>query len=91
MDVFSLDQTVLENYQAFARSFAKIRSQDLKTRVEELYATNRFWPEPLVQLNPHYAKGGTIQDFVDYGDLDYTQLTRASNGRLGLNLLNIGA
>ncbi|MGM0561143.1 MAG: DEAD/DEAH box helicase [Pseudomonadota bacterium] len=70
MDVFSLDQTVLKNYQDFARSFAKIRSQDLKTKVEELYATNRFWPEPLVQLNPHYAKGGTIQDFVDHGDLE---------------------
>ena len=70
MDVFNLDETVINHYKAFARSFTNIRSQKLKAKVDELYATKRFWPEPLIQLNPHYAAGGSIQDFISTGDLE---------------------
>ena len=70
MDAFDLDETVIERYKAFARSFTNIRSPELNAKVDELYATKRFWPEPLIQLNPHYAGGGSIQDFIDAGDLE---------------------
>ncbi len=70
MDAFDLDETVIGRYKAFARSFTNIRSPELNAKVDELYATKRFWPEPLVQLNPHYAGGGSIQDFIDAGDLE---------------------
>ena len=70
MDIFNLDETVIDRYKAFARSFTKIRSRALKAKVDELYGTKRFWPEPLIQLNPHYADGGSIQDFVNAGDLE---------------------
>ena len=70
MDVFNLDETVIDHYKAFARSFTNIRSPELKAKVDELYATKRFWPEPLIQLNPHYAAGGSIQDFIGAGDLE---------------------
>ena len=70
MDVFDLDKTIIDQYKAFARSFTKIRSPELKAKVDALYETKRFWPEPLLQLNPHYAPGGSIQDFIDAGDLE---------------------
>ena len=70
MDVFDLDETVIDSYKAFARSFTNIRSPELNAKVDNLYATRRFWPEPLIQLNPHYADGGSIQDFIDAGDLE---------------------
>ncbi len=70
MDVFDLNTTVIDRYKAFARSFTDIRSPELSAKVDELYATKRFWPEPLIQLNPHYAGGGSIQDFIDAGDLE---------------------
>ena len=70
MDVFDLDEAVIDRYTAFARSFTRIRSPELNAKVDELYATRRFWPEPLIQLNPHYADGGSIQDFIDAGDLE---------------------
>ena len=70
MDVFDLDKTVIDRYKAFARSFTNIRSPELNAKVDELYAAKRFWPEPLIQLNPHYAAGGSIQDFIDAGDLE---------------------
>ena len=70
MDVFNLDETVIDRYKAFARSFTRIRSPELKAKVGDLYATKRFWPDPLIQLNPHYAAGGYIRDFIDAGDLE---------------------
>ena len=54
MDVFDLDEKVLDHYTAFARSFTRIRSTELQEKVDLLYAGRQFWPEPLIQLNPHY-------------------------------------
>lgn len=70
MDVFDLADTVVGRYEAFARSFTQIRSPELSAKVDALYATRRFWPEPLIQLNPHYAGGGSIRDFIDAGGLE---------------------
>ncbi|QEX18090.1 DEAD/DEAH box helicase [Hypericibacter terrae] len=64
MDVFSLDENLLNHYTSFARSFTRIRSLELKSKVDQLYAGRRFWPEPLLQLNPHYEEGGTIASLV---------------------------
>ncbi len=70
MDVFSLDDWLLGQYMAFARSFVRIRSAQIKERVEREYAGRRFWPEPLIQLNPHFEAGGSIQDLIGAGGLD---------------------
>ena len=64
MDVFNLDQVVIDQYKAFSRSFTKIRSTEITSKVDALYDDKRFWPEPLLQINPHYASGGSIRDFV---------------------------
>ena len=61
MDVFSLDDHLLEQYTGFARSFTRIRAIEIQNKVDALYAGRRFWPEPLIQLNPHYEGGGSIQ------------------------------
>ena len=70
MDVFDLDQAVIDRYERFTRSFTKIRSPELNREVTGLYGAKSFWPEPLVQLNPHYAFGCSIQDFVETGELE---------------------
>ncbi|MCE6967194.1 DEAD/DEAH box helicase [Cereibacter sphaeroides] len=64
MDVFSLDKYVIDSYRAFSRSFTKIRSHELLDKVNALYSDNRFWPEPLLQINPHYAPGGSIAGLI---------------------------
>ena len=64
MDVFSLNNQLLDQYTRFARSFTRIRSLELQQKVNELYAGRRFWPEPLLQLNPHYDGGGSVQSLV---------------------------
>ena len=64
MDVFALDDHLLAQYTGFARSFTRIRSAELQQEVNRLYAGRRFWPEPLLQLNPHYEGGGSIRSLV---------------------------
>jgi hypothetical protein len=56
MDVFSLRDTVVGEYQKFATSFTTIHAEDIRQQVEAIYAEGRFWPEPLIQINPSYKK-----------------------------------
>ena len=70
MDVFDLDQFVIDQYKAFSRSFTKIKSPEISSKVSALYDDERFWPKPLLQINPHYASGGSIRDLVNGGMLE---------------------
>lgn len=53
MDVFSLRDFVVEEYERFATSFTTIHAPDLREKVEAIYAKNQYWPEPLIQVNPN--------------------------------------
>ena len=39
MDVFDLDQALVEEYTRFSRSFTQIRAQDIASQVNAIYAT----------------------------------------------------
>ena len=67
MNVFDLDKSLLTDYERFARSFTRIRAQDIKSQVDQLYATNRFWPQPLITINPHYEHGSNVADLTRQG------------------------
>lgn len=67
MDVFDLDRRVVGEYSDFARSFTKMRSADIRTRIDEQYSSDRFWPEPILQLNPHFQGGASVDDLVAGG------------------------
>jgi hypothetical protein len=69
MNVFDLDQALVGDYERFARSFTQIRAKDIRTQVENLYSSNRFWPEPLISINPHYQRGAEIKKLVAEGSL----------------------
>lgn len=51
MDVFALRQSLVGDYESFARSFTSIRADDIREHVDTAYANGRFWPEPLIQKN----------------------------------------
>lgn len=70
MDIFDLDSAIVSDYKQFARSFSTIKAPDLKTEIDGIYASGRFWPEPILQLNPHYKQGRSIHDLVQDSVLD---------------------
>jgi ATP-dependent helicase YprA (DUF1998 family) len=69
LNIFDLDHALLRDYKRFARSFTQIRAPDIRTQVEALYASDRFWPEPLVSINPRFERGASIDQLVRAGNL----------------------
>ena len=69
MDVFDLRGNLVSDYRDYTRSFIKIRDPWIKGFVDDFLGAEGFWPEPLLQLNPTFRSGGTIDDLVDEGIL----------------------
>lgn len=68
-NVFDFRNTLIEEYGRFSRSFTRIASQDISEKVESSYAEGRYWPEPLIQINPNYKRSLTVQDLVKQKEL----------------------
>ena len=70
LDVFSLRDSVVADYKRFATSFTTIHADDIRQQVEAIYAKERYWPEPLIQINPSYRRSTTIDKLAASGALD---------------------
>ena len=70
MDVFAFRDELVTEYSRFSRSFTRIRAEDISREVDAAYAAGRFWPAPLIQLNPTFEPGGSINELVSDGTLD---------------------
>jgi hypothetical protein len=53
-DIFQFRDELIDEYASFSRSFAKIQAGDIKAFVDNSYNAGRYWPEPLIQINPNY-------------------------------------
>ncbi len=70
MDVFAFREELVAEYERFSRSFTRIRAADVADAVDDACAAGRFWPPPLIQLNPNFEPGGWVEDLVADGALD---------------------
>src|SRR5262249_8347797 len=57
------------DYQSYTRSFIKIGDKRIAEFVDDALTAGAFWPEPLLQLNPTFLPGGTVDDLVAQGTL----------------------
>ena len=69
MNVFEFRGKLVADYAAFTRSFTRIRATDINSFVDEAYSSGRYWPAPLVQVNPNFKVGGTVEALVSAGGL----------------------
>lgn len=67
--VFDFRDELVDEYSTFSRSFVTIAADDIKRVVEDEYAEGRYWPEPLIQINPNYKRQGTVQELSQDGSL----------------------
>ncbi len=63
-NVFQFRETIVKEYASFSRSFTKIRANDIADYVEAEYAKARYWPEPLIQINPNYLRAKNVDELV---------------------------
>ncbi len=69
LDVFALRDSVVDEYKRFATSFTTIHAPDISEQVEAIYAEDRYWPEPLIQINPSYKRSTDVGALVANGVL----------------------
>lgn len=69
MNVFDLRDRLVGDYASYTRSFIKIADMRIAAKVDTELDAGAFWPEPLLQLNPTFLPGGTIDALVDNGTL----------------------
>jgi hypothetical protein len=64
MDVFNLRHRIIDDYSTYIRSFIEIRDQRIHDKVTAELGSGLLWPDPLIQLNPAFAWGGSVDDLV---------------------------
>lgn len=65
MDVFQFRERLIGDYESFTRSFTKPQAADIKNYLQGRYDEGVFWPAPLVQLNPSFVSGGSVEQLVE--------------------------
>lgn len=66
MNIFDLRQKLIADYSSYIRSFLQIRDPRIQEYVEqELFRDGVLWPQPLIQMNPMFQPGCTIDQLVD--------------------------
>ncbi|MBS7326492.1 MAG: hypothetical protein KIG85_07755 [Thiopseudomonas sp.] len=68
-NVFDFRNQLVEEYSTFSRSFAKISAPDIRQAVEQEYNAGRYWPQPLIQINPNYRRDASVQQLAGNGTL----------------------
>lgn len=63
-NVFRFRDKLVEEYSLFSRSFTRIAAPDIQAEVDRQYDAGRYWPQPLIQINPNYLRKGTVQELV---------------------------
>jgi ATP-dependent helicase YprA (DUF1998 family)/very-short-patch-repair endonuclease len=69
VDVFDLRDRLVQDYGRYTESFINIADPRVKAKVQGALDGGALWPEPLLQLNPTFLPGGTIEDLVADGTL----------------------
>lgn len=69
VDIFDFRDRVVSDYADYTRSFLNVREPRLKDFVNAQLDAGVLWPEPLVQLNPAFEPGESIDQLAAEGVL----------------------
>jgi superfamily II DNA/RNA helicase/very-short-patch-repair endonuclease len=68
-NIFDLHQDILTDYKSYIDSFINIADEKILSTVTKEFNSGNLYPEPLVQFNPSFESGGTVDDLVKEGVL----------------------
>jgi ATP-dependent helicase YprA (DUF1998 family)/very-short-patch-repair endonuclease len=69
MNAFEIRRQLVDDYSTYIRSFIHIRDLNIDRCVQEALTSGLLWPDPLIQLNPAFEPGETVDDLVQQGIL----------------------
>ena len=69
MDIFNFRNQIINDYSDYVSSFISIAEPRLRRFVNDSFSSGSLWPDPLIQLNPTFKPGKTIDELVAEGVL----------------------
>ncbi|WP_066423339.1 DEAD/DEAH box helicase [Anabaena sp. 4-3] len=69
LDIFNFRNEIIGDYRRYIESFLKIRDTRVEEFVNQELEKGQLWTNPLVQLNPKYRPGATVNELVKNGIL----------------------
>ena len=69
MDVFEVRNRLISDYANYISSFIEIKDKRIQDYVDESLRSGLLWPDPMIQLNPSFEPGMTIDELVQEGIL----------------------
>src|ERR1700676_1608476 len=69
MNIFEFRDRLIGDYASYIQSFIQIRDPKMNSYVQQKLQEGGRWPEPLLQINPLYARGESIDELVAQGIL----------------------
>jgi len=70
MNVFNFRNQIIQDYSDYVSSFISIAQPRLDEFVKRCFASGSLWPDPLIQLNPTFKPGKTVDELVAEGVLN---------------------
>src|SRR6266851_6832994 len=68
-NIFDFRDQLIDDYASYVNSFLQIRDPAIQAYVQGKMEEGALWPEPLIQLNPLFEQGESIDALVAEGVL----------------------
>src|SRR5271157_1348662 len=69
MDVFALRDKVVSDYRHYIESFVRIQDERTDKFVRDHFEQGTLWPDAILQLNPAYEPGPTLDELAVHGTI----------------------
>lgn len=67
MKITDLHEDLKKRYKNYIKSFINISDERINKKAEETLQGDDFWPETLIQFNPNYLSGKSVEDMIAEG------------------------
>jgi hypothetical protein len=67
MDVFRFRDHIIADYHRYVSSFISVSEVQLRHFVNHSFESGKLWPDPLIQLNPTFKSGKTVDELTKEG------------------------
>ncbi len=64
-NIFDLHSDILKDYKLYIESSLNIAEEKIRAKVDEELNSNNLYPEPLIQFNPTFQSGCSVQDLIN--------------------------
>ena len=68
-NIFQIHKQILNDYKLYIDSFINIADEKILSTVKKDFDLGNLYPEPLLQFNPSFESGGSVEDLVNKGTL----------------------